>query len=709
LIPGVGDQTSTIVIKSELGDRDNQIKPADRMLFPPAVNQLRLERHGLPLADGIDIADYQFLVDRTAVGLVDQLLIDPTNGENVAGGAVLDDTVTQGPTKQAALYLPDPAGNGVAFHDLPRARAGRADIMATGNWPNPESVLLELASGNRPPRRLVRDRKVTVTLPQGTIHQCTVSSTVDRTRIDDFKYFENVPNNQRRAQGNVIAAGQNTLYSPRQLITLVHAVRVPLQPPSLNPFTATRAAEETVADVDGTVDVHVPTTDRIVIPCTWTGPDLRDDPSGLTIGQIGAQILTDTALPLPDPGVVADEYTFSNKELDLLDTKRHQVTARAESFCRFSEYFTERAELTISDGTTTELDSRGFDPVSVTVTEKATGSPIPFPEFFNYDAAAGTITPDSEALTGSVDVYIDYIPRPFSRKSEEARTGKSINFLIPASAPPPPPIVEKVLPAFSRTIRTTASRITINHDGRVVRAHLATPWNESGEGEELGVALASDGSQTQWGRDATVVAAGTRRGPTTGNFKKAISRNRNVDGQFDVVGHDVAYDADRNLLTSDIQVNATFAYRPFVKLYLCRFQPEAINGAHLSTVVATDVLRLGAPRTVTITNTRAVNQIGVRLVGPDNENQVTVRFEESDPAIADPEMSWSEIGTPVTLARRGSRRNATFNGTVNLPASANPRRIIIEDAEPVQRHGGAALVDEYEVAYREVVEIPAGW
>ena len=35
--------------------------------------------------------------------------------------------------------------------------------------------------------------------------------------------------------------------------------------------------------------------------------------------------------------------------------------------------------------------------------------------------------------------------------------------------------------------------------------------------------------------------------------------------------------------------------------------------------------------------------------------------------------------------------------------------IIIEDAEPVQRHGGAALVTEYEVAYREVVEIPSNW
>ncbi len=707
-VPGVGDHTTTIVIKSELTQRDNTVKPTDRMLFPASVNQLRLERHGLPPIDGIDIADYQFLVDRDSRNLADQLLIDPLNGESVAGAAIIGDEVSQGPTRQAAEYLPDPAGDGVAFHDLPRGRAGRSVVMKTGNWPNPESVILELAAGNRVPRSRVADRKVTVTLPKGTIHECTTSSAIDRDWLDHFKYFEDVPNNKRRAVGNVIVAGQNPMYSPRQKITLVHAVRIPLDPPSLKPFTAVRPADEEVATVSGTVLLHIPTTDRIVIPCKWDGPSLNNDPSGLTIATVGAAILTDTALPLPEPAAADDRFDFADKPLDLRDTKRHTVTATAESFCRFSEYFTERVELTLTNGVQAELDNRGFDPVSVHVVEEASGASVPFAGNFTYDSTAGTITPDIDGLVGSLDVYVDYIPLPISRVSEEARTGKSVSFLIPASAPPPPPIVDKVLPAFSRNVRTTASRITINHDGRVVRAHLAIPWNESGEGEQLGVALASDGSLSQWGRDATVVAAGTRRGPTTGNFKKAISRNRAVDGQFDVAGHEVAYDSDRNLLTSDIQVNATFAYRPFVKLHLCRFQPEAVNDAHLSTVVATDVLRLGAQRTVVVSRS-GNDRVSVRVTGPDNENEVTVRIEESDPTITDPAMSWQEAGTPVSLPRAGTRRSARFTGLVNLPNTANPRRIIIEDAEPVQRHGGAALVTEYEVAYREVVEIPSNW
>ncbi|MEM7321933.1 MAG: hypothetical protein AAF531_02510 [Actinomycetota bacterium] len=702
--PGYGDHTTTIVIKSELGQRLNTIKTSDRMLFPARVAQLRLERHGLPEADGIDIADYQFIADRDARTLDDQLLVDPTSGETVAGDAVVGGEVTTGDSKQAALYMPDPATDGVAFHDLPRGSATRSVVMATGNWPDPESVILELAAGNRAPTRRVGDRKVTAYLPQGTIHECTTSSTIDRDWIEHFKWFDAVPNNLQRREGNVIIAGQNVMYSPRETIKLVHAVRVPLASPTLTRFAGSRSTiGETTASVDGTVGLHRDTTDRIVLPVIWDGPDLRTDPSGLTIGTVGGDILTDSVINLSDVPAEATKEEFAGLSLELLDTKRHTVTVSAEAFCRFSEYFYERQELTLAGGTEVTLDARGFDPLSVRVTRTSDGVTIPFEESFSYNAVDGTI----KLNTGVLTAQFDYIPLPVSRISEESRNNKIDTFLVPASAAPAPPKLIRALPAFSRTVSETGNRITIVHDGRVVRVHMETPWNDSGEGEQLGVAVESDGSQTQWGRDATVVATGTRRAPTTSNFQKAVSRVRNVDGGFDVAGHTVAYDAARDILTSDVQVNATFAYRPFVQLKLCRYQPEAVSGAHVSTTVTTDQIRLGASRRVVVTRTGA--RARVQMTGPDNENRVTVTLQEADDTISDEEMKWQDTEISESLGRRGSRRNANFSGIIDIPDNGSARRLIIEDAEPVQRDVDGTLVTEYEVAYREVVEIPDTW
>jgi hypothetical protein len=710
-VPGVGDHTTTIVIKSELNQSDNSTAPSDRMFFPPSVAQLRLERHGLPQVDGIDIADYNFLAYRDAQTLGDQLLIDPVTGESVAGDAVVGDEVTAGQPKQVAFYMPDPAARGVAFHDLPYAPIGRSPVVANGTWPNPESVILELRAGQRTPRLESTNRRLRVALPKGTIHESSVSSAIDQRWLPDFKAFDALPRNQRRRASKQILTGRNLAYSPRQAIKLVHAVRIPLDPPSFQPFTVGfQTADETNPRISGAINLHQATTDRIVVPCTWDGPVITaSDPSGLTIGQVGAAVWTDSALAYPEPADPGDEASWQELRIELNDTKRHTLTFSAESFCRFSEYFTERAELTVTNGVAETLDSRGFDPLSVTVTDAA-GLSVPFEESFTYDASpgAGTITADIDGLQGGLDIHVDYIPLPISRTSSEAPSNQTTSVLVKATAPPVPPIVEQVLPAFSRTVTETSNEIQVVHDGRVVRAHLAVPWNDSGEGELLGVAVKSDGSQTQWGRDATTVGAGTTAEPALADFTKSVAQALNVNGDFDVAGHDVAYDSARNVLTSDIALDATFSYRPFVKLYLCRYQPESISSARKSTVVATEVLRLGAQRTVTVTQGGA-NQVTVQLAGIDNVNQVTVRTEESDPAISDVEMSWQEVGSPVVLTRSGTRDAAQFDGTVTLPSTSNPRRLVIEDAEPVQRHDGAALVTEYEVAYREVIDIPAGW
>ena len=73
--------------------------------------------------------------------------------------------------------------------------------------------------------------------------------------------------------------------------------------------------------------------------------------------------------------------------------------------------------------------------------------------------------------------------------------------------------------------------------------------------------------------------------------------------------------------------------RPFLDLVVCRYQPLAIDGEHLSETVALDSMRLGADRTVRLT--KGANGINVRVSGPDNTNQMWVTVQQADPAITD--------------------------------------------------------------------------
>jgi len=708
--PGVGDHTTTIVIRSELDQADVDTPSADRMLFVRRVPQLRLERHGRPADDGIDVADYGFLSARDAATLADQLLVDPTSGESVAGAAVVDGVVTPGPLRQSAGYLADPAAERVAFHDLPQALTETPVLMAVGAWPNPESVVLELQAGTGPPEVVAAERRVVASLPKGNTYPCAVSSAVAANLLEHFKWYRNLDTDQQTAVGAAVLNGQAPLFSPRQPLTLVHAVRVPLLPPSFGTFQLSRnEAGQTSVLFSGPITLHRATTDRLVMSCFWTVPDLGPGASGLDIVAAGRGVVTDTIITEAPSDDQATRWSFENLLFDFGDTRRHTATLSAESFCRYSSYFTERRRVTVTLGVATVLDARGLDAASVVVTDVATGTRVALDGNLAVDPVAGTMTPlPGGELVDGTELDVLFIPLPVSRLSSESDSGATVELTVPSSAAPPPPVVQHLVPAFARTVTATANKVTVHHDGRVVRALMTPPWNESGEGELLGIAVAADGSLSRWGRDATIAGTGATTPPALADFGKAETTVAAVDGGFDVAAHPVAYDPDRHLLTADIQVGATFGYRPFVQLHVCRYQPESVPGQHVSVLVACDVLRLGAARTVVATR-KPGHQVQVTMRGPDNANTVTVTVESADPDISDPDLRWVPSGTPVTLTRTGTKAAARFTGLVPLPIGVGDRRLIVEDAEPMQHEVGGVPAPGTEVAYREVIDIPEPW
>lgn len=704
--PGVGDLPDVLVIRSELHQPDRTTTPTDRLLFPPRVSQGRLERHDLP-GGGNDPASYAFLAERDARSLADQTLVDPETGELVAGEAVVDGQVTPGPARPAAGYLVDPAAGGAALLDLPGGDPEAPVVVGYGTWPDATAVRVELRAGTGAPVVDETEGRVTVGLPKGTVATAELSTAPAATLLEHMAFGQGLDGEAT----DLALGGRNRTLSPRRPVTFVHAVRLPLLAPSFGPMQATRTAPgQTDVVIEGTLGVHRATTDHVVLRSRWT--DQVDDPAAdRPTRQVTRRVLTD--LPVPTEGESPTSEDLAPTALELGDTKRRTVDLVAEGFCRFSRYFTERIDfLAGAAGATLPLHDKGVVPASVVLTRRDDGER--FSRGVHFELVADTreleIT-DTGAIPPGTACRVEFIPRPVSRLSLRADAGKRFRFDVPASAPPALPAVVDVLPAFARRVRRSGSRIAVDHDGRVVRLHLARPWFSSGHGELLGVALDSPGAPapalTRWGRDPLTDGTGPGPGPTTADFPDAGEIAAGVDGRCDVAAHPVAFDDQRGLWTADVRVDATFGYRPFVHLHVCRYQPHALDGQHLSGTVALAPLRLGAPRRVVVTR-QEDGQVQVRLTGPDAVDVVTVVVQEADGTTADPDLRWRDLTTTV-LTRTGTTARAVHEGLVSLPATGTERRLVVEDAEPVTVDGGGAPAAATALAYREVVPVPADW
>ena len=63
-----------------------------------------------------------------------------------------------------------------------------------------------------------------------------------------------------------------------------------------------------------------------------------------------------------------------------------------------------------------------------------------------------------------------------------------------------------------------------------------------------------------------------------------------------VVGHEVEFDAERDLWICDVELDLGEAYTPFVRLALARYQPSSIAGAHLSAVTTAQIVQVTPER-----------------------------------------------------------------------------------------------------------------
>jgi len=282
------------------------------------------------------------------------------------------------------------------------------------------------------------------------------------------------------------------------------------------------------------------------------------------------------------------------------------------------------------------------------------------------------------------------------------------------------------------------ARVEHTRQGGGLRVYLDRPWFSSGDGELLGVVLMREQKEfskprvipdhmksylSQCGNDPVWLSGAPTTFLQPSHFPLAkgdsdnptlaeIPDNKDLNRKVAVAAYPVTWDPNRKLWFCDIEIDPEFAYNPFVRLALARYQPDSIPDAHISPVVLADFAQLAPHRTASVTRIQE-DTIGVVVSGiypnptppatgtairssriscGENSIRVGVRVEVPDEKIFDAKSN-SELGwitAPNTdyvwlWPRILPNSEVHWTGTVTLPPDrgTHPMRLSIEEFEEI--------------------------
>jgi hypothetical protein len=211
---------------------------------------------------------------------------------------------------------------------------------------------------------------------------------------------------------------------------------------------------------------------------------------------------------------------------------------------------------------------------------------------------------------------------------------------------------------------------------------------------------------TAWGADPVFASPAVRATLPLSAFLLATATRNDalldeVGELVGVAGHDVGFDESRGLWYADVQVDLGASYAPFVGLALARFQPNSIDGAHISRIVRADFLQPSPDRSATLVY--GTDPTSVRLTvagrsydaapGSSGPAVAEVTVETHDDRVPG-DLGWSPVaGSPTTLASSSGSGGTTWSGRITLPAArgASARfRLVVREYEVIS--GGRRLV-----------------
>jgi hypothetical protein len=605
--PKEGESLERLTVRSAPFDAAAAIEAqtTERHLAPPSASQRMVELHGRldgPTTMRKDAAGYALAAREAASpthglsGASDERV--PLAGVEAVKGASAgaDDQAVYWVQKKDRLevvYLPDPPAAGVALIGLP-GDTGVRHVPYGGAWPDLEPLRLRvrgIAAGQAPaaPDWDPAARVLTVQLSQGETARVRFGSYLaagDEEQMALMQWVNDaVPPAAAADLAALVQKGRNWLLLPYRELVLVHAVRQPLELPTVSALARSpeRALGDTSVLLDGSLDVDGKSTGKVDLWAEWSDP--RDDPSDPANAPAADRVprrMHVRELILPDPaedkpvfaGILAAMDDKAGVRHALGDTRFHRVRYGVVGTSRFREHF--------PPGTPAESLVRPLPAEQAAADAAAFELPVP-----------STARPDA--------------PRPL--------------YAVPTFRWTEP-VVKKL------------ARVRVRGCGGV-RVYLERPWWSSGDGELLGVLLRPAGVgvdtpdaellkkyTSEWGMDPLWAGAETaplEPGDFDAKMESGLSLEELPGTVVDVVAVAPGYDAGRGLWYADVPLLPNGAYFPFARLALARFQPNSVPGAHLSRVVLSDFVQVVPERTAAY---QVVPQVGpqsrvyVSLTGP---------------------------------------------------------------------------------------------
>lgn len=629
---GVGESLQRLVVRDDVA--------AERHVVPPKATQLEAEQHGMFDAA---IGSTDPAVHRTAFAialkergtLLDEWIQDPAdpNGTVHQDGIELhsrpgadphaavtlaqitaqrDTPLGEGQyvvhdTDQLVLpYLPDPLARGLSlvFHDagaphaLPEPRVLQTVVLPyDGAWPGVEPLRLVVEPGDELGAR--RDgNRVLVTLPAGEQVRVAMSSALDESDLRILglwrSHLASAPDADEEARALLARAAANGWFwwlTPAHEARLVHAVRHPVRPPELAALKVlVRPPDLTVAALVGVVDVHGPSTERLVLEASWD------------------EWVDDLAAPGPvrvhRQDVVLSSPVQPNERYGLL----HLVDA----------------VLGGQDGTVPVVSHRAIQAFPDTHHRRVTYTPRGHTRYAEYFPPAELPAPDDPLLAGA--------PRELTVVSSARPAAPEVLDVVPLllweeATEPDQPF------ALRRTRRSGA------------RIWLERPWFSSGDGELLGVVLDPTGAvpptmASRWGKDPVAVTglppdallpplvhpvdlvlnamAGEvveeRPGRPVTIFRTARVVEAAGSPEALVLGYRPEYHPERRRWFVDVAMDPGESLWPFVRLAVARYQPDSLPDRELSPVVMADWVQ-PLPERVATASRRTEATVRVTVTG----------------------------------------------------------------------------------------------
>jgi hypothetical protein len=714
----------------------------ERHVVPPKTSLQSVERHGLLDPGSLDpgaLARTYNVARKEKGRLTDTSIVDVATGELVAlpdPGAV--EIVSNGGQGGGYLvhhegqlilpYLPDPFARSASFYGLPGVpgpgREGVVDahglaFVATAlpddvlgslggpplrisfsdpaqgdDWPHRLPFRLALSAiprgASRPPAWDPQARLLTVFLQPAEQAEVRLSSALARADLVQLGQWRWLLDADPQLHGNAVAVdvaehGGRWQLTPSQRIALVHAVEAPLAAPNFAALTAPRQVETTFAYLNGVLTLHGKSTAKLDLVASWQEPGDHPSAPATSVDQHVLEI------PIHLPGD------------DLPATTDNPEIVPIASYDPVDDILRLQAPAPDDESGRTYLSRHEF-----------------------ADTRHRTVTYQATATSRFRDCFP---PEVADRVDRVTRTGTATTVDVPSSAAPAAPVVVSVLPTFAWTREERADGSLVNRRTGGIRVYLRPPWYSSGEGELLGVVLADPAQYppddllrpavTHWGRDPIWVQRDPMNAPAPSDFPAApVSRPQvpleEMPGQLvTVVGHDVGYDEDRDLVVCDIGIEPTApSYFPYVRLALARFQPSSIPGAEVSRVVLADYVQVPPERTVTAIPDLATGSVRLEVTGftavppsvltPVDGPEISpaqaffpviqVEVEERELG-TDPDVGWRAVSSDAgaSIHVEVFNQNPTlWRGTVSFPPNSPPGqfRIVIREVEPIINDAG---------------------